>query len=113
MEVSRKFCNRHDVAGLVHAISHVKRVLTLRHIACRSPDRNSLEEGNAMSDVRDARLTVAVDLMAEPCLWRWEIRDPARDKVVADSWTHDWMAYQSSDEALRAGQDRLTSLDDR
>jgi hypothetical protein len=69
--------------------------------------------GNAMSDVRDARLTVAVDLMAEPCLWRWEIRDPTRGKVVADSWTHDWMAYQSSDEALRAGQDRLTSLDAR
>jgi hypothetical protein len=69
--------------------------------------------GNAMSDVRAARLTVAVDLMAEPCLWRWEIRDPARDTVVASSWTHDWMAYESPDEALRAGQDRLTALDHR
>ena len=66
-----------------------------------------------MSDVRAARFTVAVDLMAEPCLWRWEIRDPARDTVVASSWMHDWMAYESPDEALRAGQDRLTALDHR
>jgi hypothetical protein len=65
-----------------------------------------------MSDVGDTRLTVAVDLMAEPCLWRWEIRDPTRDKVVASSWAHDWMAYESPDEALRAAQDRLTALDD-
>ena len=45
-----------------------------------------------MKHVRAARLTVAVDLMSEPCLWRWEIRDPARDEVVASSWTHEWMA---------------------
>jgi hypothetical protein len=60
----------------------------------------------------DARFTIAVDLMAEPCLWRWEIRDPSRGQVVADSWTQDWMAYDSPDEALRAGRDRLTSLPD-
>jgi hypothetical protein len=66
-----------------------------------------------MSDVRDRRFTVAVDLMAEPCLWRWEIRDPNQDTIVASSWMHDWMAYESSDEALRAGQDRLSTLDSR
>jgi hypothetical protein len=54
--------------------------------------------------------TVSVDLMSEPCLWRWEIRDPARDEVVADSWTNEWMAYESPDEALRAASARLTSL---
>jgi len=48
-----------------------------------------------MKHVRAARLTVAVDLMSEPCLWRWEIRDQARDEVVASSWTNDWMAYES------------------
>ena len=62
---------------------------------------------------RDSQLTVAVDLMSEPCLWRWEIRDPARDQVVANSWTNEWMAYESPDEALRAGRARLTSLDRR
>jgi hypothetical protein len=39
-----------------------------------------------MSHSGDDRLTVAVDLMAEPCLWRWEIRDPKQDEVVASSW---------------------------
>jgi hypothetical protein len=66
-----------------------------------------------MSNFRGTRLTVAVDLMAEPCLWRWEIRDSKRNEVVANSWTHEWMAYESPDEALRAGRDRLTALDDR
>jgi hypothetical protein len=62
---------------------------------------------------RDTQFTVAVDLMAEPCLWRWEIRDPTRDEVVANSWTNEWMAYESPDEALRAGRARLSSLDRR
>jgi hypothetical protein len=65
-----------------------------------------------MQQVRGPDLTVAVGLMSEPCLWRWEIRDPARGEVVADSWTNEWMAYESSDEALRAAQARLTSLVD-
>jgi hypothetical protein len=65
-----------------------------------------------MQQVRGPDLTVAVDLMSEPCLWRWELRDPARGEVVADSWTNEWMAYESSDEALRAAQARLTSLVD-
>jgi len=63
-----------------------------------------------MQQGRGPDLTVAVDLMSEPCLWRWEIRDPSRDEVVANSWTNDWMAYESPDEALRAAQARLTSL---
>jgi hypothetical protein len=63
-----------------------------------------------MEVVGGPHFTVAVDLMSEPCLWRWEIRDPARDEVIADSWTHEWMAYESSDEALRAASARLTAL---
>jgi hypothetical protein len=56
-----------------------------------------------------APLTVAVRLMSEPCLWQWEIRDA----VIANSWTHEWMAYESPDDAFAAGQRRLTSLSDR
>jgi hypothetical protein len=59
----------------------------------------------------EGHLTVAVQLMSEPCLWRWEIRDAARDEVIINSWTHEWMAYESHDDALRAGRIRLTSLD--
>jgi hypothetical protein len=62
-----------------------------------------------MQEARGPQFTVAVDLMSEPCLWRWEIRDP-QDEVVASSWTNEWMAYESSDEALRAASARLTSL---
>ena len=63
-----------------------------------------------MSHSGDDRLTVAVDLMAEPCLWRWEIRDPKRDEVVASSWTDEWMAFESPDEALCAAGVRLNSM---
>ncbi len=63
-----------------------------------------------MLQVRDARLTVAVHLMAEPCLWRWAIHDPSQGQIVANSWSNEWMAYDSPDEAYRAGQVKLTTL---
>jgi len=55
-------------------------------------------------------LSVEVQLMDEPCLWRWDIRDRERDVVVDSSWSREWMAYESPEEALRAGRQRLTSL---
>ena len=55
-------------------------------------------------------LAVEVQLMSEPCLWRWEIRDRARGDVVDSSWAGQWMAYESSEEAYRAGYQRLASL---
>jgi hypothetical protein len=64
-----------------------------------------------MDTGRGGHLTVAVHLMSEPCLWRWEIRDSSRDEVVVNSWTHEWMAYESPDDALRAARTRLTALD--
>jgi hypothetical protein len=63
-----------------------------------------------MPQVRDARLTVAVHLMVEPCLWRWEIHDPSQGQIVANSWSNEWMAYDSPDEAYRAGHVKLTTL---
>jgi hypothetical protein len=56
------------------------------------------------------RLSVEVQLMSEPCLWRWAIRDCERDEVLETSWTREWMAYESPEEAERAGRQRLTSL---
>lgn len=56
------------------------------------------------------QLTVSVTLMAEPCLWRWDIFDEVRGAVVASSWEDDWSAYESRDEALAAGCDRLSRL---
>ena len=66
-----------------------------------------------MQSTRGEQFTVAVRLMSEPCLWRWEIREPRHGEVVANSWTSEWMAYETPDEAFRAGQARLTSLTHR
>ena len=54
-------------------------------------------------------LHVRVELMDDPCLWRWEIHDSARDRVLADSWTRDWTAFESPEEAYRAGEARLNT----
>ena len=66
-----------------------------------------------MDTHRRERLSVEVQLMDEPCLWRWDIRDRERDEVIDSSWTREWMAYESPEEALRAGRQRLTSLNRR
>jgi len=63
-----------------------------------------------MQPTRRQEFTVAVRLMSEPCLWRWEIHEPAQGEVVANSWTSEWMAYESPDEAFRAGQARLSNI---
>ena len=57
-------------------------------------------------------LEVRAELMDDPCLWRWEIHDPSRDEVLADSWTRDWTAYESKEDALRAGRARLDAYAD-
>jgi hypothetical protein len=66
-----------------------------------------------MQQTRGQEFTVAVRLMSEPCLWRWEIRDPKRDEVVANSWSSEWMAYESPEEAFRAGRARLSAIGGR
>jgi hypothetical protein len=63
-----------------------------------------------MERTREQHLSVEVQLMNEPCLWRWEIRDRERNEVIDNSWTCEWMAYESPEEALRAGRQHLTSL---
>lgn len=63
-----------------------------------------------MERIRQQSLSLEVRLMSEPCLWRWEIRDRDRGEVVESSWTRDWMAYESLEEAERAGRQRLSSL---
>jgi hypothetical protein len=59
-------------------------------------------------DATPAPLTVEVRLLPEPCLWAWEIRD--RGGVVDSSWDSEWTAYESAEEAYRAGSRRLTRL---
>jgi len=48
--------------------------------------------------------------MTEPCLWCWEIRDAVNGHSLGSSWSDDWMAYDSSREALLAAMHRLTEM---
>lgn len=55
--------------------------------------------------------TLRVRLLSDPCLWCWEIADPHRnDGLLYSSWANEWSAYESREEALRAGQARLAEL---
>jgi hypothetical protein len=66
-----------------------------------------------MQSAQSKDLTVEVRLMSDPCLWRWEIKDQTRDEVVDSSWTREWMAYDSREEAYLAGRQRLSRLTGR
>lgn len=57
-----------------------------------------------------ASVDLGVRLLPDPCLWCWEITDPRRGAVVYSSWAHEWSAYGSREEAVRAGQARLAQL---
>ncbi len=59
---------------------------------------------------RSERLMVKVDLLGEPCLWRWEILDAENGTLIESSWANEWTGYESSRDALQAGVMRLTEL---
>ena len=63
--------------------------------------------GRAVS--RRVALDVRVRLVPEPCLWCWEIVDRG-GPLICSSWTAEWTAYASREEALAAGRARLAEL---
>ncbi len=56
------------------------------------------------------RLRVEVRLLPDPCLWCWEIRDRSLGEVVESSWTAEWRAFDSAEEAYSAGKHRLADF---
>src|SRR5262245_13636757 len=69
-----------------------RRVHVCRHMPCKYfPDHR---RRSGMESFRGQQLSVEVQLMNEPSLWRWDIRDGERDEVVDSSWTREWMAYE-------------------
>ena len=57
------------------------------------------------------RLTLRTRLLSEPCLWSWEIvYDAGEPLVLESSWEDDWLAYESREEAQRAGAAALAEL---
>jgi hypothetical protein len=51
------------------------------------------------------RVRIEARLLADPCLWCWEVRD-AHGKLVESSWANYWTAYPSREEALAAASSR-------
>ncbi len=58
-------------------------------------------------------MTLGVELIGEPALWAWQIRDSASARVVLGSWTNEWMAYETREQACAAGLARLYELEGR
>jgi hypothetical protein len=54
-------------------------------------------------------LKVRVRLLDEPALWCWELVDPVSGTIRENSWTSEWEAYASPEEALRAATAHLTA----
>jgi hypothetical protein len=55
-------------------------------------------------------LKVVVRLLAEPCLWGWEIRDTGDGSLVESSWSSRWMAFERREDARADGLQRLAEL---
>lgn len=55
-------------------------------------------------------LVLDVKLLAEPCLWYWEIHDGVGGRLVESSWANEWVAFASRAEAAAAGARRLAEL---
>jgi hypothetical protein len=52
---------------------------------------------------------IRVRLLNNPVLWCWELVDPVTGAVLENSWSSEWEAYGSADEALRAASARLAA----
>lgn len=55
-------------------------------------------------------LMLEVRLLAEPCLWCWEIHRAHDGRFLEDSWSSHWEGYESREAALEAGRRRLGEL---
>jgi hypothetical protein len=62
-----------------------------------------------MAHIDDGRV-VHVRLLAEPCLWLWEIRDGVDGRLVESSWANEWVGFASRMDAAAAGARRLGEL---
>jgi len=61
-----------------------------------------------MDTNRGERFTVTVRLIPESSWWCWEIWDTVRGEVVESCWVRDWVAYDSREAALTAGEFQLS-----
>lgn len=61
--------------------------------------------------VSGRRFAIHLHLMAEPCLWCWEVRDLVHGQLIKSSWANEWTAYDSAEEARLAAELQVTELD--
>jgi hypothetical protein len=74
-----------------------------------TPNRLELSREELMEDI-DPDFVLQVSLLAEPCLWCWEIREGIGGRLVEGSWANEWVAFGSQAEAVAAGARRLAEL---
>jgi hypothetical protein len=54
--------------------------------------------------MRMTKVEIRARLLHDPSLWCWDLVEPASGAVMESSWSRDWEAYRSRDDALRAGR---------
>ena len=55
-------------------------------------------------------LEIHARLLSEPGLWSVEVRDTTTHEILWSSWTDDWSAYETLDEATRRADDIVARL---
>lgn len=60
--------------------------------------------------IGDWALVVHVQLLSDPCLWSWTIRDAHSGEPLGHSWDDLWEAYASPQEALGAAERHLAEI---
>jgi hypothetical protein len=55
-------------------------------------------------------LEIHARLLTEPPLWCAEVRDTATRQVLWSSWTDDWSAYATLEEAVRRADEVVAHL---
>lgn len=60
--------------------------------------------------IQTAALHIHARLLGDPPLWSAEIHDPATREIVWSSWTDEWMAYQTLEEATQRANVIVTRL---
>lgn len=62
---------------------------------------------------RQPALLIHARLLSEPPLWAVEVRDGSTQEILWSSWTDDWSAYPTVEEAVRRADDIVVRLGGR
>jgi hypothetical protein len=55
-------------------------------------------------------LQIHARLLTDPPMWAVEVRDTATHEILWSSWTDEWTAYQTVDQAVRRADEIVARL---